>query len=60
MLYYFYSNYNENDEQDENVDDYSNNDKSKYNIYLSDGIYICFLVEYGIVDSYDELVRFLS
>ena len=36
FVLYFYSNYNENDEQDENVDDYSNNDKSKYNIYLSD------------------------
>ena len=32
FVLYFYSNYNENDEQDENVDDYSNNDKSKYNI----------------------------
>ena len=27
---------------------------------IETGIYICFLVEYGIVDSYDELVRFLS
>ena len=49
-----------------NIANNNNNNKllNEHNIgnlhEIETGIYICFLVEYGIVDSYDELVRFLS